>query len=55
MRQPDSIARLFVYFNEPLRIRLSLGAPVDLFGLPVGEVTCVGLTFDLRRSICARV
>ena len=46
MRQPDSIARLFVlYFNEPLR-GLSVGAPVDLFGLPVGEVTYVGLTFD---------
>jgi paraquat-inducible protein B len=46
MRQPDSIARPYVlYFNEPLR-GLSVGAPVTLFGLPVGEVTYVGLTFD---------
>jgi paraquat-inducible protein B len=46
MRQPDSVARSFVlYFDEPL-YGLSVGAPVTLFGLPVGEVTSVGLTFD---------
>ena len=46
MKQPESIARHYVlYFNEPLR-GLSVGAPVTFFGLPVGEVTDVGLTFD---------
>ena len=46
MKQPESIARHYVlYFSEPLR-GLSAGAPVTFFGLPVGEVTDVGLTFD---------
>jgi paraquat-inducible protein B len=46
MKQPESIARHFVlYFKEPLR-GLSVGAPVTFFGLPVGEVTEVGLRFD---------
>ena len=46
MKQPDSVAGYFVlYFDEPLR-GLAVGAPVTLFGLPVGEVTYVGLTFD---------
>jgi paraquat-inducible protein B len=46
MKQPDPIERRFVlYFNESVR-GLSVGAPVTLFGLPVGEVTDVGLTAD---------
>lgn len=46
MKQPDAIARHYVlYFREPLR-GLSVGAPVTLFGLPVGEVADVGLTFN---------
>jgi paraquat-inducible protein B len=46
MKQPDPIERRYVlHFNESVR-GLSVGAPVTLFGLPVGEVTSVGLTFD---------
>ena len=46
MKQPDAVERRYVlYFKESVR-GLSIGAPVTLFGLPVGEVTSVGLTFD---------
>jgi paraquat-inducible protein B len=46
MTLPDTIERRFVlYFNESLR-GLSVGAPVTLFGLPVGHVAEVGLGFD---------
>jgi paraquat-inducible protein B len=46
MKQPDPVERRYVlYFNESVR-GLSVGAPVTLFGLPVGEVTSVGLAFD---------
>jgi paraquat-inducible protein B len=46
MTQPDAVERHFVlYFNESLR-GLSVGAPVTLFGLPVGRVAEVGLTYD---------
>ena len=46
MTQPDPVERHFVlYFNESLR-GLSVGAPVTLFGLTVGHVANVGLTFD---------
>jgi paraquat-inducible protein B len=46
MTQPDAIERHFVlYFNESLR-GLSVGAPVTIFGLTVGHVAEVGLTFD---------
>lgn len=46
MKQPEAIARHYVlYFHEPVR-GLSVGAPVTLFGLPIGEVTDVGLSFD---------
>ena len=46
MTQPDPVERQFVlYFNESLR-GLSVGAPVTLFGLTVGHVAEVGLTFD---------
>ncbi len=36
---------MFCISTSPLR-GLSVGAPVTFFGLPVGEVTDVGLTFD---------
>ncbi len=50
MKQPDPGARLFVlHFNESLR-GLSVGAPVTFLGLPVGEVTSVGLSFDAQKN-----
>jgi paraquat-inducible protein B len=46
MKQPDPIARHYVlYFRQPVR-GLMVGAPVTFFGLPVGEVTDIGLVFD---------
>jgi paraquat-inducible protein B len=46
MKQPDPEARRFVlYFDESVR-GLSVGAPVTLYGLRVGEVTDVGLHFE---------
>jgi paraquat-inducible protein B len=50
MAQPDAVERRFVlYFNESLR-GLSVGAPVTLFGLTVGRVEGVGLSFDANTS-----
>ena len=49
MTQPDPVERHFVlYFDESLR-GLSVGAPVTLFGLTVGRVAEVGLTFDSAK------
>jgi paraquat-inducible protein B len=46
MTLPDPVERHFVlYFDESLR-GLSVGAPVTLFGLTVGRVAEVGLSFD---------
>jgi paraquat-inducible protein B len=46
MTVPDPIETHFVlFFDESLR-GLSVGAPVTLFGLTVGRVSEVGLTFD---------
>lgn len=56
LRQPEAIARRYVlYFRESLR-GLSVGAPVTLLGLNVGEVTAVGfdldpVTADLRGRV----
>ena len=48
MKQPDKLERRFVlYFDESVR-GLSAGAPVTLFGLPVGEVADVGLEFNAQ-------
>jgi paraquat-inducible protein B len=51
MKQPDPVERRFVlHFNESVR-GLSVGAPVVLYGLPVGEVTSVGLDFDRATAM----
>jgi len=51
MRQPDPVARRYVlHFNESLR-GLSVGAPVTLYGLRVGEVAEVGLDFDAVKQV----
>jgi paraquat-inducible protein B len=50
MKEPTLLERRFVlYFNESVR-GLSVGAPVTLFGMQVGEVTEVGLTFNARTG-----
>jgi len=47
--------RYALYFHESLQ-GLSVGAPVTLFGLPIGEVTEVGLDFvPETRSVRTRV
>jgi paraquat-inducible protein B len=51
MTQPDAVERHFVlFFNESLR-GLSVGAPVTLFGLTVGRVAEVGLSYDPATSV----
>jgi len=51
MTQPDPIERHFVlYFDESLR-GLSVGAPVTLFGLTVGNVAQVGLVYDQEKLV----
>lgn len=50
MTQPDPVERRFVlYFDQSLR-GLSIGAPVTLFGLTVGRVAEVGLSFDPKTA-----
>jgi paraquat-inducible protein B len=47
MKQEDAVSRRFLlYFDESVR-GLSVGGPVMLLGLQVGNVTEVGLTYDL--------
>jgi paraquat-inducible protein B len=51
MKQPEAIAQRYVlHFTESLR-GLSVGAPVTLMGLPVGEVTDVGVEFDAKAQL----
>jgi paraquat-inducible protein B len=51
MKQPDPVERRYaLYFNESVR-GLSVGAPVTLFGLRIGEVTAVGLDFDPAKGV----
>jgi paraquat-inducible protein B len=51
MKQPDPIERRYVlHFNESIR-GLSVGAPVTLYGLRVGEVAHVGLEFDPQTLV----
>ena len=51
MKQPDPIERRFVlFFDESVR-GLSVGAPVTLYGLPVGEVASVGMSIDPKTRV----
>lgn len=53
MKQDESIAtRYVIHFAESVR-GLATGAPVTFFGVPVGEVTDVGIYFD-ERTLNAR-
>jgi len=48
MKVDESIAtRYLLYFSESVR-GLAVGAPVSFFGVPVGEVTEVGLDFNAK-------
>ena len=50
MKAPDAVARRYVlHFRESLR-GLSMGAPVTFLGLPAGEVTSIGLSFDEKST-----
>ena len=50
MAKPEKIVTSYVlYFNETLN-GLYAGAPVTYFGLPVGEVTSVGLEFMPQKN-----
>ncbi len=54
-RRDASASPYVLYFNESLR-GLSVGAPVTYLGLPVGEVTRIGLEYDsATESIHPRV
>jgi paraquat-inducible protein B len=51
MKQPELLERRFaLYFDESVR-GLSVGAPVTLLGLTVGQVTEVSLTFDPAKAL----
>lgn len=60
MRLPESLSTRYVlHFDESIR-GLSIGAPVSFYGVQVGEVTDVGLTFnpanlDVRPRVEIRV
>ena len=50
MKEPEHTAmRYVVYFDETLR-GLSVGAPVNLLGLPAGEVTRIGLELNPKTA-----
>lgn len=50
LANPETVVTHYVlYFNETLR-GLSVGAPVTFFGLPVGEVTGIGLQYNQKTE-----
>nr|WP_322044323.1 MlaD family protein [Paraburkholderia sp. J67] len=49
MREPDGAPlRVVMYFNQSLR-GLSVGAPVDLRGIVLGQVTNIGIEYDPKQ------
>jgi len=51
MTQHETVITPYVlYFDESL-LGLSVGAPVTYRGLPVGEVTAVGLEYDPAKEL----
>ena len=51
MAKPETVVTPYVmYFNETLR-GLNVGAPVTYLGLPIGEVTAIGLEYDPKKNI----
>jgi len=50
LAKPETIVTPYVlYFKETLR-GLNVGAPVTYLGLPIGEVTAVGLEYDPKKN-----
>jgi paraquat-inducible protein B len=50
LAKPETVVTPYVlYFNETLR-GLNVGAPVTYLGLPIGEVTAVGLEYDPKKN-----
>ena len=51
MREPDTVAQTFVmYFQDSLR-GLSVGAPVDLSGINIGEVKRLSVEYDREAGM----
>jgi paraquat-inducible protein B len=50
MANPETVfTRYVLYFNETLR-GVSIGAPITYLGLPIGEVTAVGLQYNPKHN-----
>jgi paraquat-inducible protein B len=50
MANPETVfAKYVLYFNETLR-GVNVGAPVTYLGLPIGEVTAVGLEYNPKNN-----
>jgi len=50
MANPETVfSRYVLYFNETLR-GVNVGAPVTYLGLPIGEVTAVGLEYNPKKN-----
>ena len=50
MKQPDTIAHHYVAYTTESLKGLAVGAPVTLLGLPVGEVTDVGVDINPKTN-----
>jgi paraquat-inducible protein B len=50
LAKPETVVTSYIlYFKETLR-GLNVGAPVTYLGLPIGEVTAVGLEYDSKKN-----